>query len=316
MIALALALAAVSVSCGNKSPAGQSQAAGAPSGKSQADQLAALDSAYQSGVFTKEEYDAKKAAILGQAVPAPAPAPSPEPLPQATPPAPAAEDPPIASSAPSVQTQAVPEPAAQPSAAQPTAASPPVPRVKPAPAAPTAKTAPTTQAESEPAPSHGCEDAEYRTRKDEGPQSRFFPMPVARVKKAALAALDTLDFNIHKQDGNEIEASKKRHLGVVVGAGGEREILQFEAATQGGQRGTRVTGETKKSVMGRLAQKSWTAAVLAQTACNLRELLGGRKPHGHPASRREMHLKHGRGVHAPLLDVVCFGFVPASEASA
>jgi hypothetical protein len=95
-------------------------------------------------------------------------------------------------------------------------------------------------------------------------------MPVARVKEAAEAALGALDFTIRKDDSGEIEASKNRHIGVLVGAGGEREILQFEAATQDGQNGTRVTGETKKSFMGRLAQKSWTAAVLAQTACNLR----------------------------------------------
>ena len=39
----------------------------AGSGLSQAEQIAALDSAYQSGVLTKEEYDAKKAAIVGPA---------------------------------------------------------------------------------------------------------------------------------------------------------------------------------------------------------------------------------------------------------
>lgn len=90
------------------------------------------------------------------------------------------------------------------------------------------------------------------------------------MKQAAEAALATLDFTIHQDNGNQIEASKNRHIGVLVGAGGERETLQFEPATENGQSGTRVTGATKKSFMGRLAQKSWTAAVLAQTACNLR----------------------------------------------
>ncbi|HYW46853.1 MAG TPA: hypothetical protein VE959_28560, partial [Bryobacteraceae bacterium] len=75
---------------------------------------------------------------------------------------------------------------------------------------------------------------------------------------------------IHKNAGNEIEASKRRHIGVVIGKGGERVTLRFAEAQQGSQRGTRVTGETRKSVIGRLAQKSWTNAVLAQTACMLR----------------------------------------------
>ena len=103
-----------------------------------------------------------------------------------------------------------------------------------------------------------------------GPQTRFFPVPVDRVKKAALDSLALLDFTVHANTGDEIEASKRRHLGVVIGAGGEREILHFQAAQQEGKKGTLVTGETKKSATGILAQKSWTGAVLAEIACNLR----------------------------------------------
>jgi len=95
-------------------------------------------------------------------------------------------------------------------------------------------------------------------------------MPVEKVKKAALDSLALLDFTIHKNEGNEIEASKKRHIGAVIGAGGEREILHFMPAQEGGKQGTLVTGETKKSAVG-LAQKSWTSAVLAEIACNLRQ---------------------------------------------
>jgi hypothetical protein len=187
--------------------------------KNQAEQLAALDSAKQSGVLTEQEYEAKRAALLGSSAAAPAPA---------------------------------------------ATVAPPVTPVTPAPAAPE------PAAELEPAPSTGCDDVEYKSHKN-GPQSRFFAMPVAQVKQAALKALTTLDFKIHKESGNEIEASKKRHASAVIGAGGEREILQLEPAQQGGQRGTRVTGETKRNVVvGRVTQKSWTAAVLAQIACNLK----------------------------------------------
>ncbi len=102
-------------------------------------------------------------------------------------------------------------------------------------------------------------------------QERFFPMPVATVKKEAVAALKSLDFTIHKDAGNEVEASRNRHIGVIIGSGGERVVLQFVVAQQGGQKGTRITAETKKSIVGRLAQKSWTNAVLAQTACMLKD---------------------------------------------
>ncbi len=116
----------------------------------------------------------------------------------------------------------------------------------------------------------GCDDAEYRSGKVKGAKQRFYPASPEEVKKAAREALARLDFNLHKDAGNEMEASKRRHIGVVVGAGGERLLLHFEKSHEGNQTGTMVTGETKKSLIGRLAQKSWTNAILAQIACHLR----------------------------------------------
>jgi hypothetical protein len=120
-----------------------------------------------------------------------------------------------------------------------------------------------------PPPLAGCEDVQHDTGNVKGAQERFYAASMEAVKKAARDALQSLDFNIHRDSGNEIEASKRRHLGAIVGAGGERVILRFEKSRQGGQTGTMVTGETKKSFVGRLAQKSWTGAVLAQIVCHL-----------------------------------------------
>ena len=116
----------------------------------------------------------------------------------------------------------------------------------------------------------GCQDAESRAGGPGGVQERFFPVSVDVVRQAALRAFTTLDFTVHSSTGDEIEASKKRHLSAVIGAGGEKVTLHFSSARKGGQAGTKVTGETKKSIAGRLTQKSWTGAVLAQIACNLR----------------------------------------------
>ena len=116
----------------------------------------------------------------------------------------------------------------------------------------------------------GCSDIAYRSGDVKGARQRFFPAPVAAVKKAAREAMGTLDFNIHDDSGNEMEASRRRHIGAVVGAGGERLLLRFENSHQGNETGTLVTAETKKSLVGRLAQKSWTNAVLAQIGCHLR----------------------------------------------
>jgi hypothetical protein len=231
-----------------------------------ADQLAALDNAYQAGLLTKDEYDAKKRALTGPAAeparesaPAPTPASAPSASPAAAPLQKKATHP-LVRPAPPRRASALP-------ATPPTAVS-----AAPA-AAPVTSPAPSSSAdahEAEPAPLAGCEDAEYKTGGQKGAEERFFAASPEMVRRAAVAALDSLDFNIHKNTNKEIEASKKRHMGAIVGAGGERVILTFKETEEGGQNGTRVVGETKKNFIGHVSQRTWTDAVLAQIACKLR----------------------------------------------
>ena len=63
-------------------------------------QLKALDEAYKSGVFTKEEYDAKRQAIVG---PPPAPAPVAETAPPVSTPPEPPSTPPVAAAPPPTQ---------------------------------------------------------------------------------------------------------------------------------------------------------------------------------------------------------------------
>ena len=270
-------------------------------------QLKALEEAYKSGVFSKQEYDAKRQALIGAptapapAAPAPAapvaaapvPAPLDNPLPAAPPNAsvaPPVAAPPVAGQSPAaapaapVPVQAPPPSYAPPVSAPPTAArqtapirqSAPPPQLPPqavpqaAPPPPATPPPPAEAAEPEPAPLAGCQDAESRAGGPNGVQERFLPASEDIVRQAALQAFTNLDFVVHTSSGHEIEASKKRHLSVVVGAGGEKVILHFASARKDGRAGTRVTAETKKSITGKLAQKSWTTAVLAQIECNLR----------------------------------------------
>jgi len=215
---------------------------------------AALDRAYQSGILSGSEYEAKKAALLAPAAPpvsvpvaAPAPSatamPAPDPVPaQANPPAhpPAATKPAVVAA----RVNRPAEPAAQPVAV-------------PEPAIDT------------PAPPAACADTEVRPGKEKGKQERFYPMPPSKVRAALLKALSGLEFNIHTASDTQIEASKKRHIGVAVGHGGEKMTLLLEEATESNRRGTRVIGETKKSFVMRVGQKSWTNVVLDQTGCML-----------------------------------------------
>jgi hypothetical protein len=281
-------------------------------------QLKALDEAYKSGVFTKEEYDAKKQALVGTPAPAPAspaaaaaPAPADAtpsaPAPDQNPPAGALPDPnaavpppdtapPAVSAPPAAAPPASSPPASAPPAAAPPAAAPPGRRPRsaapdqtlppPAPAQPAPAYSPPAapqavpatpsapaSGESEPAPLKGCPDAEARAGGPSGVQERFFPASEDAVRAAALQAFTNLDFTIHNSTAHEIEASKKGRLNTVVGAGTEKVILRFESTSSNGQNGTKVVGETKRGIMGRVTQKPWTGAVLAQIACNLR---GGR----------------------------------------
>jgi outer membrane biosynthesis protein TonB len=245
----------------------------------QAEQLAALDNAYKTGVFSKEEYDTRKQALFGVGAPkAPAqPAQSPQTEPVAAQPV-EQPAPPAASVPPPAPVRDVPRstapPPAQPAARRmpstPAPAQADVPPPAPVPVRPAPPANGANREDSEPAPLAGCEDAESKSGGAKGVQERFFPVPVDAVRKAAALAFKNLDFTIHSDTSREMEASKRRHVSAVVGAGGERLILRFESAQRGGQSGTRVTGETKKSFVGRLAQKTWTTAVLAQIACNLR----------------------------------------------
>ena len=120
-------------------------------------------------------------------------------------------------------------------------------------------------------PSKPCEAKEIKPGKEKGKQQRFFALPKEKVKEALVDALKALEFEVKKDKDNEIEASKKRHIGVFVGSGGESLVARLEEAEESGVKGTRLIAETKKGFLGRAGQKSWSSAVLDQTECILKE---------------------------------------------
>jgi hypothetical protein len=204
--------------------------------------MTALESAYKAGLLTKEEYDAKRQTLLAASA-TPAAAVTSAPL--VTPPQPV--------------TPAPPTPAASAR------------KALPAPAVEVEKKVQQTENREGPALAAGCEDEQFKSGGQKS-DTRFYAASPDAVRRAAVSALDALDFNVNKNTAKEIEAQKRRHIGVVIGAGGEKVKLTLKKAEEGGRSGTLVTGETKKNFVGRLAQRSWTDAVLAQTACKLREV--------------------------------------------
>lgn len=120
----------------------------------------------------------------------------------------------------------------------------------------------------QPAPLPGCETKEVKSG-GKGAQERFFAAPLPKVKEALTSALASLEFEVKKDKDNVIEAHKRRHVGVFVGSGGEKVVLHLKEAEEGGTKGTEVTGETVKNMLGRMGQKTWTGAVLDQASCTL-----------------------------------------------
>lgn len=121
-----------------------------------------------------------------------------------------------------------------------------------------------------PATLPGCA-GQVRSGGPGGTQERFFPLPLPKVKEAATEALQALEFEVKKDTKDSLEAHKTRHMGIFVGSGGEKVLLNFREAEQNGQKGTMIVGKTKKSPIGIAGQKTWTSAVLAQTACVLQK---------------------------------------------
>lgn len=164
----------------------------------------ALEKAYRLGLLTREEYEAKKAALPGLAQ-------AKAPLPAAVPDKPSAKEPRFTVTLP--------------------------PEVRPS-----AKVDSAKDPLEEPTLSKGCDDTGSRPGGESGPQERVFDAPMAAVKRAAIAALTSLYFQVQRNANNQMDASKNKHISALIGAGGEHVIL---------------------------TQKNWSNAVLSQIACKL-----------------------------------------------
>jgi len=125
----------------------------------------------------------------------------------------------------------------------------------------------------EPAPLPGCESKQKSGGENE--QTRFFAGPLPAVKQALAGALASFEFKVDKDKADLIEAHRPHHVGVMVGSGGEKMVLHLKETEQDGKQGIQVTGETVKTMVGRMGQKSWTNALLDQTSCNLAKTVAG-----------------------------------------
>ena len=93
--------------------------------------------------------------------------------------------------------------------------------------------------------------------KDSKDVDRTIAHPAAKVLEAARQALTTYGCEVKKTKPDYLECTRSRHVGVVVGSGGEKVTVQL---TDMGPE-TRVQIKTGKGFVGRLGKKNWSTPI-------------------------------------------------------
>jgi hypothetical protein len=93
--------------------------------------------------------------------------------------------------------------------------------------------------------------------KDSKDVDRTIAYPAAKVLEAARQALTTYGCEVKKTKPDYLECTRSRHVGVVIGSGGEKVTVQL---TDMGPE-TRVQIKTGKGFVGRLGKKNWSTPI-------------------------------------------------------
>ena len=102
--------------------------------------------------------------------------------------------------------------------------------------------------------------------KDSKDEDRTIAYPAAKVLEAARQALATYGCDVKKEKPDYLECTRSRHVGVMVGSGGEKVTVQL---TDKGT-GTRVQIKTGKGFVGRLGKKNWSTPIFDEMLTTLK----------------------------------------------
>jgi hypothetical protein len=86
---------------------------------------------------------------------------------------------------------------------------------------------------------------------------RTVAFPMAKVLDAAKQALNTYGCDVKKEKPDYLECTRDRHIGALVGSGGEKVTVQLSAKDSE----TRVVIKTGKGFAGRLGKKNWSTPI-------------------------------------------------------
>lgn len=90
--------------------------------------------------------------------------------------------------------------------------------------------------------------------------------PMVDVLNAVKQALATYGCNIKKEKADSLECTRDRHMGVLVGSGGEKVTVRLSANGSG----TRVEIKTGKGFAGRLGKKNWSTPIFDDMMATLK----------------------------------------------
>jgi len=93
--------------------------------------------------------------------------------------------------------------------------------------------------------------------KDSKDVDQTVPYPMDKALEAAKQALATYGCSIKKERADYLECTRDRHIGVVVGSGGEKVTVKLSA--KGSE--TRVEIKTGKGFVGRVGKKNWSTPI-------------------------------------------------------
>lgn len=81
--------------------------------------------------------------------------------------------------------------------------------------------------------------------------------PMDAVQKAVKVGMQTYGFDIKDEKPDYLDGTRSRHVGVVVGSGGEKVTVRLSSESGG----TRVKIETGKGFVGRMGKKNWSTPI-------------------------------------------------------
>jgi len=84
--------------------------------------------------------------------------------------------------------------------------------------------------------------------------------PMDAVQRAVKVGMQTCGFDIKKEKPDYLEGTRSRHVGVVVGSGGEKVTINLSPESGG----TRVKIETGKGFVGRMGKKNWSTPIFKE----------------------------------------------------